>query len=597
MRKKNISAIFSTLLIAGLATAECYCSFIPTYAKEAAVELSSSSSNTGSTSIDEDTLISDKDQNSQEKPANIGSTTANSQASNDKSSQKPMQKEELNTESDSASYLTTGNDVPTKELLPPAKLDPEIKYIEDESPKEKILPYKTAIYPATFRIATGYDGDVESANAYSTSNDYLDGITVSDAITDDPQCIYDFEGLECEPDEAEFTAKNKVSAALNKYPTVDDIRKVYSSFNPKTQYVVWYNINGYDSDIWVEGVIRPRLPKEEPPKEPVKEVDAYIPDVTIKIETTCDTSEFVYDGKDHYFGGFSITVTDNDPIVNSVTHFFDALGNFMTKKVNAGENGSGTFFEHNSIHYWVNIDAAYVIAKQITSYEIPFIFNGKEIAPEDIVVKVLDDSGNVISSVPTTQIVKANTDKPQLRITSRKITLEAGTTVQNYSGKTITNNNVEITSGSLLEGHKLVDVVINGSQSGVGSSVNEITSYKIVDENGNDVTQNYDVNCVNGKLILVNGNTKSNNSKTNSVSATAEDSKSTGIPQRAVVVGGKTLEKTSSNNNNQILGVNRLARMSQTFDSSNIILRFAIILVALISAIYLMKSHKKGCHL
>ena len=47
------------------------------------------------------------------------------------------------------------------------------------------------------------------------------------------------------------------------------------------------------------------------------------------------------------------------------------------------------------------------------------------------------------------------------------------------------------------------------------------------------------------------------------------------------------MEKTSAENDNQILGVSRLARMSKTFDASNINLRLMIILIAAGFAIYL----------
>ena len=193
--------------------------------------------------------------------------------------------------------------------------------------------------------------------------------------------------------------------------------------------------------------------------------------------------------------------------------------------------------------------------------------------------------------MPSEQVVKNVDAPPRFKVTQRDLTIEAGTTVQNYSGKTITNQNVEITSGSLLKGHSLVDVVINGSQSGIGSSVNEITSYRIVDEKGNDVTKYYDVKCVNGKLVLVDGNNSNNdNSKSNDSTddkLPPKGTKEKKNQKKTVVIGGKAMEKTSAENDNQILGVSRLARMSKTFDASNINLSVMIILIAAGFAIYL----------
>ena len=199
----------------------------------------------------------------------------------------------------------------------------------------------------------------------------------------------------------------------------------------------------------------------------------------------------------------------------------------------------------------------------------------------------------MISSIPSSRITKKAPSSDQLKVTSRKITIEAGTTVQNYSGQTITNKNVEITSGSLLKGHSLVDVVINGSQSGIGSSVNEITSYRIVDEYGNDVTKYYNVECVNGRLVLVDGHNSKKSGNSGDVNAPVTTGiKEKTLPKKAVIIGGKAMEKTSSENN-KILGVSRIARMSKTFDESNINLRLLIILLATGTAIYLSQIKVK----
>ena len=582
MRKRCISAIIPIIMIAGLTMAECLCPSVPTYAKEAET-VQSNSSSTGDTSSDNNT----SERKLQDEPTSIGKKT-----SVDNSSETPKVIDRK-IEKDNDLIPDEVVDLPKKEYKEEIKEEPKVEYkeeVKEEFVEElKEVADESYSYPVTFRILGGPDGNVEEASAFSTGYDYLDGITLRDAI-EDTMNESDSEGSEDKLEEDNFTATNKVASSLKRYPSEEDIQKVYPSFNPKKQYVVWYYIDGYDSDnIYVDGVIRAKAPVKEVEKKEEEVVEAFVPDVTITISTFCDTSEFVYDGKDHYFGGFSITVKDNDPLVNSVTHFFDALGNFVTKKVNAGAKGEGTYFEHNGIHYWVNIDAAYVVAKQISSYHIPFIFDGKEISPEEIVVKVLDDSGNVLSTMPSSKVVKPEPKRSQIKVTSVKLTLEAGTTVQNYSGKTITNNNVEITSGALLEGHKLVDVVINGSQSGVGSSVNEITNFRIVDENGNDVTKYYEVTCVNGKLTLVDGkdNGKESDKTTETTPVTA--TKDTKNSKKTIIVGGKSLEKTSAENNNQILGVSRLARMSKTFDATHVNLRFFIILTAAVAAIYLSK--------
>lgn len=595
MRKRGLSAIVPIILIAGLTIAEVFCSSVPTHAKEDNSNLQNETASNGNTTLNDNPVVKRPEQT---KTGN-DEPTYTAKTSIDNSSSTPTKElitKELYTKESEPK-------VPDKPIEPLPEIPVKEEYKEVEYPVPEDLPSPRV----TFRILDSSEGDIDSSVAYSTGNSYIAEIEIDGAIGEKAENKFspstsDDSNIKI----SGITLQNEIASSLNSYPTEDDIKK-YCSFNPKTQYVAWYYINAdYYDDIYVDGVIRTRTtPVEEEPvaeKEPaVEKKPEFVPDVTIKIETTCDISEFEYDGEEHYFGGFSITVEDNDPLVNSVTTFFDALGNFVSKKVNAGENGSGTYFEHNNIRYWVNIDAAYIRAKQVAAFDnIPFIFNNEVIEPKDIVVKVVDDAGNVISSVPTTQIAqnKASSQK-KLKVTPRKLTIEAGTTVQNYSGNTITNKEVKITSGSLLKGHELVDVVINGSQSGIGSSVNEITSYRIIDENGNDVTSYYDVKCTNGKLVLVDGNNgnnskSSNDTTTDTAPVSTTKAKDKNLPKKALIIGGKTLEKTSSKNDDNVLGKTRLARMSKTYDASNTGIKLWIILIAAIAAIRLLMPESKS---
>lgn len=595
MRKRGISAVVSAVLIAGITIAECFCSSVPTHAKEDNNDLQSTYASTGSTSLSTDKK---KEVETEQNNDSNDDTTGLDKTSLDNSSNFQKENNQISPKA-GATPPTPKEPVEDTEVEPlPVPVEKEVEKPVEEKWEEEVFPVKELQkHKATFRILKNSNGEIDESTAYSTGNEYITEIKIDDAVIDGTDNLFTSTVSDGGNNDniEDVTLQNRVSDSLICYPTADDIKSKCTSFDPAKQYIAWYYINAdYYDDIYVDGVIRERsVPVVTEPSKTVELDPDFIPDVTIKIETTCDMSEFVYDGEEHYFGGFSITVSDNNPIVNSVTTFFDALGNFVSQKVNAGQNGSGTYFEHNNIRYWVNIDAAYVVAKQITSYEIPFIFNNKEIAPEDIVVKVVDDAGNVISSIPTTHIEKKQPTRNQFKVTSRKITIEAGTTVQNYSGQTITNKNVEITSGSLLKGHSLVDVVINGSQSGIGSSVNEITSYRIVDEYGNDVTKYYNVECVNGRLVLVDGHNskKSGNSGDDNAPVTT-GIKEKALPKKAVIIGGKAMEKTSSENN-KILGVSRIARMSKTFDESNINLRLLIILLATGTAIYLSQIKVK----
>ena len=595
MRKRGISAVVPAVLIAVMTIAECFCSSVPTHAQEANNDLQSSAASTGSTSQKKE-VITEQDNTEKDNTTHIATTSI------DNSSKEP-EKENFNIPAKQPVEALKEIDPSTethklikRDEIPVDKDQGEEQDEEDSGDSGKGLQEEnpgegdTKESPklnVTFRILDSTEDKIDESTAYSTGYSFLAEIEVADAITEGTKSQFTpsvSDGGNNENIDG-ITLQNSVASSLLCYPTADELRKNFS-FDPTTQYIAWYYINSeYYDDIYVDGVIRKR-------SIPIIS-NGPVPDVTIHIETSCNTPEFEYDGKDHYIGGFNITVKDNNSATNYVTSFFDALGNLLKQEVHAGENGSGTYFEHNGIRYWVNIDAAYVVAKQIAAYKIPFIFDNKEIAPEDIVVKVVDDKGNVISSIPSSQIAKKEPSTNQFKVTSRKITIEAGTTVQNYSGQTITNKNVEITSGSLLKGHSLVDVVINGSQSGIGSSVNEITSYRIVDENGNDVTKYYNVECVNGRLVLVDSHNskKSGNSDDDSTPATT-GIKEKALPKKAVIIGGKAMEMTSSESN-KILGVSRIARMSKTFDESNINLRLLIILLAAGTAIYLSQIKVK----
>ena len=83
------------------------------------------------------------------------------------------------------------------------------------------------------------------------------------------------------------------------------------------------------------------------------------------------------------------------------------------------------------------------------------------------------------------------------------ITLKPKDVTATYNGAAITGKDVEITSGKLLEGHKLSAAVIG---SGVNAGSYELTldpeKIKIVDANNNDVSEMYARTLLPGKLII-----------------------------------------------------------------------------------------------
>ena len=172
---------------------------------------------------------------------------------------------------------------------------------------------------------------------------------------------------------------------------------------------------------------------------------------------------------------------------------------------------------------------------------------------------------------------------------SNVITIEAGSTVKNDDGKTLTNDSYTIVDGKLKDGHTISKVVFNGSQTGVGESSNEITSVVIVDSEGRDVSSQYVVKCQKGRLVLVDasGNEAALNYETSTVTADANTSSAAGTAALAVASGSaslsSSLDPVSSNGevtSDATAGASVMgARMSATGDfTTDLAMRLIIII-------------------
>jgi hypothetical protein len=313
-----------------------------------------------------------------------------------------------------------------------------------------------------------------------------------------------------------FTSSNQVSQMLNSLPSADDIKRVVPDFDETRHYVVWYVIKpsltsrpNSDVFIHVDGVIRERTDISESgeavtePDEQVTPVTDPIPEVTLEIralflEDGKECKEIEFDGREHIVGGFEIVIKDKESGNPIIGYLYECYGRFIGTKAYA-DNGQGTEFTYQGQNFWVNVVKAFArVTNPGDSQEV--IFYDADDRPlrtaADFIIK--DSAGNVL---PAKFNVLPTTGK--VNVKAKDITIEAGTTVKNNVGQTITDGSFRITSGSLLEGHRIEKVVINGSQTGVGKSVNEISSINIVDEAGNSVNGLYNIKKVNGELILV----------------------------------------------------------------------------------------------
>ena len=474
----------------------------------------------------------------------------------------------------------------------------------------------------------GVGGDIPAEPGGYPAKDYSDPIRINGIAKSTDTVVGSVSDLNLGKDG--FTANNEVTSILDRVPTADEIKSVVSEFNPEIHFVIWYVYKfastpapNQDVKIHVDGVIRiketatepgepekptpedpapeepapsdpeepekpapeeptPEEPKPEEPKpEDPKPVEPVEPEILFSIETMSGNSDFQYDGKEHVLGGYVITLQNlKNPEEKQVSYFGpygDPTGSEGTMAEEdtgsvAKESTSVTFLGNT---YTVNVGGAYVKVKTPGSYTIPFYSGANIVDPKDIVVK--DSTGKSVGGE-----VKFEGNTSSGKVSLRKITIKAGTTVKNDDGSTLTNNEVTISKGSLVKGHKLTDVVFNGSQTGVGSSVNEITSYRIVDGNGNDVTKYYQVTKVNGKLVLVNPNTGENVTEADLSGSNKSQNSQAGktLGKAGTVTGSSALPKLGAANevdaSPQVWG----ARRSPTGDDTDILGNIYMILLA-----------------
>lgn len=120
---------------------------------------------------------------------------------------------------------------------------------------------------------------------------------------------------------------------------------------------------------------------------------------------------------------------------------------------------------------------------------------GRGVNTFDIVI--VDEKG-----VNVTDYYKINAEYGALAISPRGITIVAESASKTYDGKPLTCNRYTVWAddGDKIT-HKL-EVVISGTQTAVGYSENVVTSVKIYDADGNEVTANYAVTLYNGSLTV-----------------------------------------------------------------------------------------------
>ncbi len=113
-------------------------------------------------------------------------------------------------------------------------------------------------------------------------------------------------------------------------------------------------------------------------------------------------------------------------------------------------------------------------------------------------VAIVDEAGNDVTYMYKCEMVYGS-----LELTKRDVTLRTASKTKRYDGTPLSGDEGkedDFTAEGLIEGDRFVDVVFGEGQTEYGSRSNEILSFRIVNEAGEDVTGNYSVKMVFGKL-------------------------------------------------------------------------------------------------
>ena len=520
---------------------------------------------------------------------------------------------------------------------------------------DEVTDLDNSFYCSTyFYLLNEIDSDIPyEISSYPTSN-YSDGIYKFGAANSFDEIVGT--DLEEEPSEDDLYCDNEVLQSLSEVPSLEEIQSVRSDFDPSVHYIQWYVIKNIGYEMHVDGVIRTRQAVADPTEEPSEDHgngeskeassgasssassensgeasssssassesagsasseaasastsssasvdDTEEPEISIEIETICNNPIVPDDGEAHLVGdGFKIRIIDEKEPETLTEKIYDAFGKFLRTDVLTvtASDGNGTTFKYKNREYWVSIDAAYayVTAKDLSEkgLTIPFIFDGKEIEPENIRVGIKDAVTGMITALKSESSVEIKTKQASVDV-NNVITIEAGSTVKNDDGKTLTNDSYTIVDGKLKDGHTISKVVFNGSQTGVGESSNEITSVVIVDSEGRDVSSQYVVKCQKGRLVLVDasGNEAALSYETSTVTADTNGNVSASVNTLGSMAAlgssaDAALLESDENSLSAVPGSSVLgARMSATGDKNADITARVLVLLSSIAAVALI---------
>ena len=110
-------------------------------------------------------------------------------------------------------------------------------------------------------------------------------------------------------------------------------------------------------------------------------------------------------------------------------------------------------------------------------------------------LKIFDENKNNV-----TDYYQINRNYGILTISAVEMSVKADDASKVYDGTPLTCNGFTITAGNLLSGHRIRTYTFSGTQTDIGRSDNILTSIEIVNSEGKNVTANYAIELLPGKL-------------------------------------------------------------------------------------------------
>lgn len=202
----------------------------------------------------------------------------------------------------------------------------------------------------------------------------------------------------------------------------------------------------------------------------------------------------------HVDNTYSLSIVDSEG--TDVTERYDLECQYgvitVTKKVISIRSGdSQKLYDGESLSNksWKLVESSLIKGHRLDVKTIGEITEVGEVDNE-LVAHVYDENDNDVTSNYQIDIIAG-----KLEILPTKLVITSGSASKPYDGTPLMSDNYFISSGKLLDGHKL-NVKLNGTITEPGTVDNTFEYVIVIDENGFDVTDNYKIEQVYSQLTI-----------------------------------------------------------------------------------------------